>query len=279
MNIIMKKTLIIVGAIVAILTIGILIVFARGNSREVGESLGMNEEKQVISNNAHQEVEEWKTLYPFEEDGLWGYKDAAGSVIIEPQFRIAARFSEGLAWVIDSAEQRGYIDLTGQFVISLPTARYPGAFSDGFARIVARDWDRGNEDINIVSHIPGPFIFIDRTGENAFDMEFAHARDFIDGLARVTLLNGRSAFINTKGENAFDMEFRFAGEFIDGLSRVVLLNGNEAFISRTDGNAFNMEFRSVDEFDERGYARVTLLDGTVTFIDREGNLQLHRTWR
>ena len=275
----MKKTLIIVGAIVAILTTGILIVFARGNSREVGESLGMNEEKQVISNNAHQEVEEWKTLYPFEEDGLWGYKDAAGSVIIEPQFRIAARFSEGLAWVIDSAEQRGYIDLTGQFVFTIPEGRYPGEFSDGFAHIIVRDWDRGNEEINIVSHNPGPFIFIDRTGKNAFDMEFAHAERFIDGLAIVILLNGRSAFINTKGENAFDMEFRVVSRFIDGFARVRLLNGNEAFISRTDGNAFNMEFRSVGEFDERGYARVELLDGTTTFIDREGNLQLHRTWQ
>ena len=321
----MKKTLIIIGTIIAMLTTVAVIAYASGNTtltahvvqfkifvngeeqnfespvvmidnrtyiplREVGEVLGMNVEwcgdNQEISISSPQETEdikEWEALYRFEEDGLWGYKDAAGKIIVAPQFRRADEFSEGLAFVrgvegreyqtgfIDAAgnlvislpavisahrfseglafvrgvegreDQIGYIDTTGNLVIPLPTVISADRFSDGFALVRIREWDWDNE-MPLTVGTPGPLIFIDRTGENVFGMEFGTAVRFVDGLARVGVSNRNWAFIDTTGENAFGMEFRHAQDFIDG------------------------------------YARVTLLDGTNTYIDRAGNLHLDRRW-
>lgn len=179
--------------------------------REIGEVLGMEvewdgENHKIIINRSQMlkfdsNDSEWDTLYAFEKDGLWGYKDANSSVAIEPRFRVANRFSEGLAFVIDNTEQRGYIDLSGNLVIPLPTGRFPTEFSQGFARVVLREWDWGNESIPIVGGMGGPVVFIDRTGENVFGMEFASASPFNeDGIARVSLLDGiTSTYIDREG--------------------------------------------------------------------------------
>jgi len=205
------------------------------------------------------ETKEWGELFPFDDgkwlayditdrpagrrgipigwDGLVGYKDAEGNVIVEPQYLYGHRFSEGLAFVrgIEGREYRtGFIDLTGNLAIPLPTIISGGAFSEGFAIIIEREWDRTNEVVFITT--PGPFIFIDRTGQNVFGKEFASAHRFIEGFARVVLLDGREIFINTTGQNAFDMEFSMLKDF------------------------------------DNGYARVRLLDGTWTRIDRYGNI-------
>jgi len=45
----------------------------------------------------------------------WGYIDKTGKLIINPQFNLALSFSEGLALVV-TEEQYGYIDKTGKYV-------------------------------------------------------------------------------------------------------------------------------------------------------------------
>ena len=177
--------------------------------REVSEVLGMNvewcdENQEIIINSRPELYNEWGiVLYRFiDENGLRGFKDALGNVIIEPQFMFARDFSEGLAFVskeIDCGEFRGYIDLSGNLVIPLPTVWVGqisstafGAnaldFSEGFAWVVVREWDWDNELVQSTG-LPGPTIFIDRTGENIFGMEFSGAGDFQNGYAPVTLLD------------------------------------------------------------------------------------------
>jgi len=174
--------------------------------REVSEVLGMSvdwdgDNQKIIINSTPKLYDEWGiVLHPFRQDGLWGYRDVLGNVIIEPQ----------------------YIDVDG--------------FSEGFASVIARRWDRANNEDYLIDGTSGPFIFIDRTGRNVFEQEFVYAYPFEDGLANVFLFNGNYAFIDRTGQNAFEKEFRRAERFRDG------------------------------------YARVTLLDGTRTIIDRSGNI-------
>ena len=178
--------------------------------REISEVLGMNvewdgENREIIINKSqmlvsHTNENKWDTLYAFEKDGLWGYNDAFGNVIIEPRFKVANIFSEGLAFVVDNADQRGYIDLSGNLVIPLQEGRYPHEFSQGFALVVLREWDWDNEIVDIEGGTGGPFVFIGRTGENVFGMEFADALSFEEnGLARVIFLDGIKARIDTLG--------------------------------------------------------------------------------
>lgn len=196
--------------------------------REIGEVLGMDvewdgENRKIIINSLQMptaqdeeintlyefeqdnNIKKWDTLYVFEQDGLWGYKDAYGNVIIEPQFVVARSFFEGLAFVNDDAGQRGFIDVLGNLVISLPTG-FPGNFSQGFARVAMGGWDYEDACMDMILSGPmhrslrEPFVFIDRMGENVFGMEFLLATDFEEnGLAMVLLRDRSVASIDRAG--------------------------------------------------------------------------------
>ena len=170
--------------------------------------------------------EEWGVLYPFWEDGLWGYKDADNNIVIEPQFSWASDFSEGLAFVLGSSGNEhltGYIDATGKLIISLPNAFLGSEFIEGFAFISERRWDRTIGEPPVQTGLYGPFIFINRQGINIFNQEFIHVRSFNEGFAGVLLFDGRNVFINRRGEIAFDMEFMNTQDFINGYARVTLM--------------------------------------------------------
>jgi len=171
------------------------------------------------------------------EEGQTGYIDLTGNLAIplpDGAILFGARFSEGLAF-IRGVEGRddltGYIDLVGNLVIPIPTAIVAHDFSDGFAAIIKREWDY-NEPALAVG-LPGPYIFIDRAGQNVFGREFGSVGVFRDGLAIVTLDNGNSIFIDTKGQNAFRREFRAAFGFEGDYADVTLLNGSRVRINRS----------------------------------------------
>ncbi|MBR3100117.1 MAG: WG repeat-containing protein, partial [Clostridia bacterium] len=50
--------------------------------------------------------EEAQPLYPIRENGLWGYMNRAGEVVIEPQWMKAETFSGGVAIVEADGEQK-----------------------------------------------------------------------------------------------------------------------------------------------------------------------------
>ena len=67
------------------------------------------------------------------ESGKWGYIDRAGKFAINPQFRSASRFSDGLAAVqTEQSGPWGYIDKTGAVVIN-PQFDATNPFSEGLA--------------------------------------------------------------------------------------------------------------------------------------------------
>jgi len=226
--------------------------------REIGEVLGVDvewdgENRKIIINSPQMpeshdkeidtlyeieqddDKEDRDTLYVFEQNGLWGYKDAAGNVIIEPQFAVANIFSEGLAFIVGTnPEERGYIDLSGNLVIPLPEGRFPSGFSQGFAQIVMREWDFGNEYIHGLVHRnrgpQGPFIFIDRTGKDVFGMEFYSALPFEEnGLAIVTMLDGTEALIDRQGNIKYEHQHWYRD---NGFMKIVLLNGTNMYLDR-----------------------------------------------
>ena len=121
----------------------------------------------------------------------------------------------------------------GTLVIPLPTAMSASRFSEGFAYIIERGWYENEIPLSV--SLPGPFIFINRNGENVFGREFGSVSRFTEGFARVTLDEGGFTFIDRTGENAFDMEFRELRDFEDGYAQVILLDGTLTHID-TSGN-------------------------------------------
>ena len=86
---------------------------------------------------------EWDEAEPFSEgfalvkkDGKYGYIDTTGELVIPCEWESAKPFSEGLAWVGngDWRGPYGCIDTTGELVIPCEW-NYPGSFSEGLAYV------------------------------------------------------------------------------------------------------------------------------------------------
>jgi len=260
------------------------------------------EDNQVDSTDSPH-VEEWGVLYRFQEDGLWGFKDAYGEVVVEPQYSYVHDFSEGLAFVRGTEDRdylTGFMDSTGKLVIPRPNVIMATRFSEGFVTIIEREWDLGNDEtsfdfkwlethwVELDVSEPGPFIYIDRAGENIFGREFYHAHPFSEGLAFVRGIGDRgymTGFISLTGELVIPLpNIILGGSFFEGFAAIterewdwanedpliVGTPGPRIFIDRTGENIFGLEFASVDRFID-GFARVSLFDGSQRYIDRYGN--------
>lgn len=104
----------------------------------------------------------------------YGYRDGSGSVVINPQFEYASKFSEGLASVRISAGREGYIDKRGSLVIS-PTFAAAWDFSGGLAAAARASQSGGDPK----------WGFIDKRGSFVIPPQFDDTNSFYDGLALV----------------------------------------------------------------------------------------------
>ena len=122
-------------------------------SSNIGRALGTNEVKiekrsqvetdnnNVFVNNTQlyqYEEEEEVEIYPFvNEEGLYGYINSSGEVIIEPQYVYANFFSEGLAFVVIDKEGM-YINEKSE-VITSGDYFYGDSFHNGLAVVYYYD--------------------------------------------------------------------------------------------------------------------------------------------
>lgn len=119
------------------------------------EKLQQNKQsfKQVIhsSNKTKQKIDNVipidQSLYLVSINGLYGYIDKTGKMVIDPQFEWAVEFSENLAAVRINGKY-GFIDKSGKIVIQ-PKFDFVRSFSDGYAAV----------------EIDGRIKNIDKTGE------------------------------------------------------------------------------------------------------------------
>src|SRR4051812_4874728 len=65
-------------------------------------------------------------------EGRWGYASPTGTLMIEPQFRMAERFSEGRA-AVEIDDGVGFIDESGRFVVP-PTYDAVSSYRIGLAK-------------------------------------------------------------------------------------------------------------------------------------------------
>lgn len=167
---------------------------------------------------------------PAATGGKWGYLDANGKWVIEPQFESAGPFTDGFAVVLVGG-RRGLIDQNGKFVVNpqyyqilVPAEGYAG-FEDGIkwgfidmkGRVVIAPSFIGSPNTRGTWERPvGPFSqglaavktdsgwgYINATGKLVVEPQFDSADEFQDGLAHVTAL-GKEAYITTAGAFVVD---------------------------------------------------------------------------
>ena len=206
-------------------------------------------------------------LYRILVGDKYGFMDARGKIVIEPQFDEAnLYFSEGLCCV-KSGERVGLIDSTGTFVVELADTAWAGYFVKGLAQVDYGYNKRGiinrNGEFVISPNYLGAYLNIDgdsvyiricegeclildgrlvndsqsymadkngnKIGEIYDDIHYG----FCNGLCSVTK-NGKDGYIDSRGKQVIDTIYDFAANFSeDGMARV--RKGNEWFYINKKG--------------------------------------------
>ena len=155
-----------------------------------------------------------KRWITYKENGLIGYKDQSGKVVIKAQFDDAEKFSQGIARVYDKVKgAAAYIDTTGKLIT--PFKYYSAASGhiayDGLMRVAIYGDDVvkaimngdgvystesvGNNTVVVMKSgkklkFNPKYGFIDKTGKEVIPLQFDEAYSFQDGMATVLKFQG-----------------------------------------------------------------------------------------
>lgn len=179
------------------------------------------------------------TLFPVLVGNEYQYIDKDGKIIINPQFRDASVFRDGIALVQTSGDKPkwGFIDKAGHYIINAQY-KYATIFSEGLAWVVSED--------------ASPCA-IDKEGEIKFTLQAAEeVRIFNNGFAayRITSKDGKQkwGFVDTKGSVAINPQFENVGYFYDGMCAVSNESGKWGYIDESGKIIINYQFSSASIF-------------------------------
>jgi hypothetical protein len=202
----------------------------------------------TFASGVDKRMEDQSGLFSIEVQGMWGFINAEGEVVIKPLYDSVGFFSEGLAQArLDG--KWGYIDTSGKMIIP-PAFTYADYFTEGLA-VVGEGAGLG---------------YIDRKGNWAIPAQFDEAMAFRQGRARVRRMH-QWGFIDNKGKVVIPFQYEDAYDFSEDVAAVKC--GDEwGYIDRSGGYIFDDRFESTYEFRE-GWAEVGI-DGTQNFINKKG---------
>lgn len=183
---------------------------------------------------------------------LYGYAGIDGQWKIEPQFKKAGNFYNGLAWVQEAQDPYlyYYIDKSGN-----------KAFDTGFS--IAFDFDKnGLACVAKAGMVSDPFFtqtytFIDKSGNDAFPFEFSmrnfNQRHFVNGLF---LIPGEWRYINNSGSTVLELD---AAPYLYD-------NFDYPYNYGSSSGTFN------GTFNKEGVARIRFSDNNWGYINKQGDL-------
>lgn len=240
------------------------------------------------------------------DDGLKGYIDETGNYVVEPTYLYGFPFHEGLAPVFNMATWESeiqFINRNGEVVLTTNHAMTTG-FNDGLALVVKKNRDGYYDPVEfidptgqVVLSTPYPFswaspitfnegfanvnhngvyIFIDHTGEQAFDSTFVDAYPFLNGAAAVGVEGNygitQYGYINTDGDFIIEPSYYGAQYFTEGLAPVQNILGKWGFIDKQGGLVIPMQYEDALPFTE-GLAAVRSGD-KWGFINKQGQWEI-----
>lgn len=176
-------------------------------------------------------------LTPFQANDLWGYQDANGNIVIQPQYIFAEPFSKyGLALVASLEDGWKYIDSQGELVIKpyyIANDNKCDRFSDGLCRYEEN----------------GKIGYFDERGNIRIKAQFEYGSAFNYGYAAVA-----------------------KGVSLEEIGELTLVRSNQwGFIDKNGQLVIPYQYESIIElFNEQGRA-VVIKNGRQIIIDQKGN--------
>lgn len=148
--------------------------------------------QQRLANKATNAKNADQSRQKFEQNGLWGFTDSQGNVVIPARFLAVGGFYDGLAVVQSDNKQWGFIDKSGNWVV-LPQFCMAGRFSEGLAGAYKNGYLNAENQC-----VGGKWGYLNTAGNWAINPIFEHATVFKNGKAKVTY-QGKTGYINQLG--------------------------------------------------------------------------------
>ncbi|MGL4367261.1 MAG: WG repeat-containing protein [Brevinemataceae bacterium] len=210
-------------------------------------------------------------LYPFPENGKWGYIDVSGKVVVSPVYEAAAFFSDGYARIAkfnDSGEYLyGFVNSSGKEIIS-PKFVAVSDFKSGLAKVRVKNQysyllangtfvsKRKYDNIFVAEdgfsryQLNNLYGYVNQNGEEITGACFSQAYNFKEGLALVAVSHSRKeqfGFINTQGTMIISPQYRAARSFSGGFAGVQTDQG-WTFIDKNNNVVTDQIFEAVGDF-------------------------------
>ena len=227
--------------------------------------------RSIVGSDEKSEKEPPVLLHPvINADGLWGYQDDSGKMVIKPRWKDADYFSEGLASVTADYDLYGYIDETGAMIIK-PQWIEANPFSEGLAAVkILKTADNGFEY--------DQYGYIDHTGKYVIPSNWNEAGDFYEGYAcvkRGELYGGRGGFIDKTGRLAIPAlnNWKDWKDVSEGMMRVCDERNRWGFFNTKGEQVIPFKWKNARAFSE-GLAAVQNDKDEWCFIDKKGNVKI-----
>lgn len=191
-------------------------------------------------------------------NGKYGFIDKEGRYVVNPTYSDATVFTEGVAWVVSPKGAPTLIDTDGDVLCVLKDVRRVYNFSEGMAVAVKDD---------------GTIRAVDKEGKTVveFPDDLFFEFNFIDGLALVKNTSLEHGYMDTKGKLAINCQFEEGTWFCDGKA-IVEVDGKYGVIDRKGKYVINPQF---DELAWDNGRFVMKLGSVVGWCDLQGKILIN----
>ncbi|TMV45826.1 hypothetical protein FE783_28260 [Paenibacillus mesophilus] len=186
-------------------------------------------------------------------DGKWGYIDSSGSMVALPQYDTISAFSEGLAVVgqyIDGKLKYGYLHKSGK-LMKAPEFDYALPFSEGYGAAT-------------YGHT---FFYMNQDGIYVLNRSYEDTGPFSDGLSKVAKKDSYG-YINKRGDEVITLQYENGGDFSEGLA-AVRKNAKWGYIDKTGATVIPHQYEHAGPFTD-SLAAVKSAGGLYGLIDNTG---------
>ena len=228
-------------------------------------------------------------LAAVKEKKLFGYINTQGMYEIEPQFKDAKSFSEGVALVLSKENKKwGYIDKSGKWIIK-PQFDGGKAFKSGIGFVrIKRDWFYINikgekltmpegvkrypfskDGVALIRTEKGVGV-IDTNGKFVVEPKYGIIRSFKNGYARVKTFDDKWGVIDNTGTIIVEVKYKEVGNFYNGVARVITQDGDFGLVNAKNEFMYLKDVSKLWDFREINGIAPAVVKGKVGFINNKG---------
>jgi hypothetical protein len=142
---------------------------------------------------------------------LWRFISADGNFTLKTTYKEATVFNEDLAWVVPESGAPEVINARGETKFRLPRAKSVRIFKNGMAAFSVQ-----------TDSITLKWGFVDKNGVVKVEPQYSEVSNFSEGKCAVANNAGEWGYIDTEGKSVIGCQYVSAKEFVDGKAIVLL---------------------------------------------------------